>query len=92
MRRKLCGGFLGQDTSRKLYTAKTTDLGPLRNLPGQLPGLMFQRDFREPDNLRLGLAPLYTSFSDVWEGINRIQRVVEEKRYEKYPQEKLTVT
>jgi len=49
-------------------------------------------DFREPDNLRLGLAPLYTSFGEVWQGVDRIRRVVEEKRYEKYPQEKLTVT
>lgn len=49
-------------------------------------------DFREPDNLRLGFAPLYTSFAEIWEGFNRIKRVMEEKRYEKYPKQKLTVT
>jgi kynureninase len=49
-------------------------------------------DFREPDNIRLGLAPLYTTFAEVWEGMDRIRRAVEEKRYEKYPREKLTVT
>jgi kynureninase len=49
-------------------------------------------DFREPDNLRLGLAPLYTSFADVWEGVDRIRRVVEEKGYQKYPTDRLTVT
>jgi len=49
-------------------------------------------DFREPDNIRLGLAPLYTSFTDVWEGFDRIKRVMDEKRYEKYPKQKLTVT
>ena len=49
-------------------------------------------DFREPDNIRLGFAPLYTSFIEIWEGFDRIKRVMEEKRYEKYPKQKLTVT
>jgi kynureninase len=49
-------------------------------------------DFREPDNIRLGFAPLYISFTDIWEGFDRIRRVVVEKRYEKYPKQKLTVT
>ena len=49
-------------------------------------------DFRAPDNIRLGFAPLYLSFTDIWEGFDRIRRVVEEKRYENYPRQKLTVT
>mgnify|MGYP000629807011 CR=1 FL=1 len=49
-------------------------------------------DFREPDNIRLGLAPLYTSFSEVWQVIDRIRRVVVEQRYLKYPQERTKVT
>ena len=49
-------------------------------------------DFRAPDNIRLGFAPLYVSFSNVWEGFDRIRRVVEENLYEKYPKQKLTVT
>jgi len=49
-------------------------------------------DFREPDNLRLGFAPLYTSFEDVWQGLERIRKVVAEKVYEKYSSDKATVT
>jgi kynureninase len=49
-------------------------------------------DFREPDNLRLGLAPLYTSFHDVWEGVDRIRRVVQEQRYLKFPSDRQMVT
>ena len=49
-------------------------------------------DFRAPDNLRLGFAPLYTSFTEIREGFDRIKRVMEEKRYDKYPKQKLTVT
>ena len=49
-------------------------------------------DFREPDNIRLGLAPLYTSFFEVWEAVDRIRRVVEEERYLRYPAKRLPVT
>ena len=49
-------------------------------------------DFRDPDNIRLGFAPLYISFTDIWEGFDRIRKVVEEKRYEHYPKQRLTVT
>lgn len=49
-------------------------------------------DFREPDNLRLGLAPLYTTYAEVWQGVERIRRVVAEGLYQKYPQSRLAVT
>ena len=34
-------------------------------------------DFREPDSIRLGLAPLYTRFVDVHEGISRLRTILE---------------
>lgn len=49
-------------------------------------------DFREPDNLRLGIAPLYTRYEDIWAAVERIHRAVVEQRYAHYPQERAAVT
>jgi kynureninase len=49
-------------------------------------------DFREPDNIRLGLTPMYTSFQDVWESIDRIQRVITEKHHLRFIATRQTVT
>ncbi|WP_036529424.1 kynureninase [Nocardia sp. CNY236] len=32
-------------------------------------------DYRVPDRLRIGLSPLYTRFTDIWDGIARIREV-----------------
>ncbi len=49
-------------------------------------------DFREPDNIRLGLAPLYTRFEDVFETVERLRAVIREERHLKYPPTKTAVT
>jgi kynureninase len=49
-------------------------------------------DFREPDNIRLGLAPLTTSFADVWHTFERLRRAIEDRVYLRYPTERLAVT
>jgi len=49
-------------------------------------------DFREPDNIRLGLSPLYTSYTDIWIAIDRIRQVVVEKRFERYSNKRLPVS
>jgi kynureninase len=49
-------------------------------------------DFRYPDNIRLGLAPLYTSFVDIYEGLSRLRQVIAERRFEQYPLERPEVT
>jgi kynureninase len=49
-------------------------------------------DFRAPDNIRLGIAPLYTSFVDVYTAAERLQRAVEEQIYMRYSSRRATVT
>lgn len=49
-------------------------------------------DFREPDNIRFGLAPLYTSYLDIWEAIERTRIVVADKLFEKIDMGRSEVT
>ena len=37
-------------------------------------------DFRPPDVVRIGPAPLYTRFVDVWDGLDRLRRILAESR------------
>ena len=32
-------------------------------------------DFRGPDSIRLGVAPLYTSFTEVWDALDRLRAI-----------------
>jgi kynureninase len=34
-------------------------------------------DYRGPDSIRLGVAPLYTGFTDVWDALDRVRGLVE---------------
>ena len=36
-------------------------------------------DFRAPDVIRIGLSPLSTSFTDVWDGLDRLRGLLEEE-------------
>ncbi len=49
-------------------------------------------DFRYPDNIRIGIAPLYNTFADVHAVTTRLAEVVEQGVYEKYPTERPVVT
>lgn len=49
-------------------------------------------DFRKPDNIRFGIAPLYTTFHDIYEAMKRLQTVVNDRLYEKYSQANTAVT
>jgi kynureninase len=49
-------------------------------------------DFRYPDNIRFGIAPLYNSYADIYHAFARLRRVVAEELYQKYPHERPVVT
>jgi len=49
-------------------------------------------DFRTPDRVRLGPAPLYTRFVDVWDAMDRFREVLEDRSYEAYPAGRARVT
>jgi len=49
-------------------------------------------DFRAPDNIRLGIAPLYTTFSDLYLAAGRLRRAVEAGIYTRYSRQRAVVT
>ena len=56
------------------------------------PDVIVIPDFREPDNIRLGITPLYNTFTEINQAIHRMHTIVEERIYEKYSAERLAVT
>jgi kynureninase len=49
-------------------------------------------DFREPDNIRFGLSPLYTTFTELWEAVDRIRKVMINRVFERFGNHRLSVT
>ena len=49
-------------------------------------------DFRAPDNIRLGIAPLYTTFRDIYRAMDRLKTILEKEIYLDYSKEQLAVT
>ena len=49
-------------------------------------------DFRPPDTIRLGIAPIYTSYRDIYTTVMCMQKVVKDRLYEKYPRQAPVVT
>jgi kynureninase len=49
-------------------------------------------DFRPPDTVRLGFAPLYSRFVDVWDAVDRLARLVETGEYRQVTSEPARVT
>jgi kynureninase len=49
-------------------------------------------DYRTPDRLRLGPAPVSTGFTDVWDGMSRLRQIMADKSYERFSGEPSRVT
>lgn len=49
-------------------------------------------DFREPDRIRLGFAPLYNGFADIHEGLSRVADIVSSGEYETFGAQRGAVT
>ena len=49
-------------------------------------------DFRHPDNIRLGVCPLYTTYAEIHAAVQALHTVVVDRLYEQYPAERTGVT
>lgn len=56
------------------------------------PAIRVIPDFREPDNIRLGIAPMYTTYVEIHQALSRIRTVVDKKIYEMYSTQRSGVT
>jgi kynureninase len=59
---------IGHPDAKKIATAMRTEI---KVIP----------DYRTPDSIRLAIAPLPTSYTEVWDGFARLKDLVESKRY-----------
>jgi kynureninase len=49
-------------------------------------------DFREPDNIRFGLTPLYTNFIEIWKTVERLKNIMKTTEYQYFSNERKSVT
>jgi kynureninase len=56
------------------------------------PDVKIIPDFRAPDNIRMGIAPLYTKFTEIYLALDRMRTIVKDRIYEQFSSERLGVT
>lgn len=49
-------------------------------------------DFRDPDVIRIGITPLYTTYNDLYQAVIRIKNIVESGEYIQFGNQRKTVT
>lgn len=49
-------------------------------------------DFREPNNIRFGISPLYTTYEEIYRTAVQLKLIMKEKLYQKYPRAREFVT
>ena len=67
------------------YKINRAMIEPIDGSPSIIP------DFRPPNNIRLGIAPLYNTFEEIFQTIVRIKKIIETKEFDRFGDEKLTV-
>jgi kynureninase len=61
-------------------------------IEAQPPAVRIVPDFRAPDNIRLGIAPMYTSYVDIFRAMSRLQEIMAQKLYRQYSITRALVT
>ncbi len=67
------------------YRINRAMIEPIDGSPSIIP------DFRPPNNIRLGIAPLYNTFEEIFLTVIRIKKIVDTREFERFGDEKLTV-
>ncbi len=49
-------------------------------------------DFREPNNIRFGITPLYTTYEEIYSAMRKVQHIMENALYKRYPKRRELVT
>jgi len=58
----------------------------------QIEGKVVIPDFREPDNIRFGITPLYTTYSEIYNAVKQLKNIIVKECYKNFSEKKDGVT